>query len=62
MQNIKRYFESLGNTMLALFMSIAGGVSWEEVIFPLKETLGSPGGPGGPGDGGYARRGLGRSK
>ena len=32
----KRYFGSLLDTMLSLFMSIAGGVSWEHVIFPLK--------------------------
>ncbi|CAK9095104.1 unnamed protein product [Durusdinium trenchii] len=29
------YFGSLGTTMLSLFMSIAGGVSWEEVLVPL---------------------------
>ena len=27
-------------SMLSLFMSIAGGVSWEEVIRPLQEMLG----------------------
>lgn len=32
----ERYFGSLPDTMLSLFMSIAGGVSWEYVIFPLK--------------------------
>lgn len=32
----ERYFGSLLDTMLSLFMSIAGGVSWEHVIFPLK--------------------------
>jgi len=32
----QRYFKSLSETMLSLFMSIAGGVSWEEVIGPLK--------------------------
>ncbi|CAJ1383570.1 unnamed protein product [Effrenium voratum] len=32
----ERYFNSLSETMLSLFMSIAGGVSWEEVIGPLK--------------------------
>ncbi|CAJ1351995.1 unnamed protein product [Effrenium voratum] len=32
-----RYFGSLAESMLSLFMSIAGGVSWEEVIGPLKE-------------------------
>ena len=26
--------------MLSLFMAIAGGVSWEEVIRPLQEKLG----------------------
>ncbi|CAJ1402915.1 unnamed protein product [Effrenium voratum] len=31
-----RYFGSLPETMLALFMSIAGGVSWEEPISCLK--------------------------
>ena len=30
-----RYFRSLVRSMMALFMSIAGGVSWEEVIRPL---------------------------
>lgn len=30
-----RYFKDLPTTMLSLFMSIAGGVSWEEVIAPL---------------------------
>ena len=33
---VKRYFSSLGDTMLALFMSIAGGVSWEELIAVLR--------------------------
>ena len=32
----RRYFGSLVETMLTLFMSIAGGVSWEEVIAPLR--------------------------
>eukprot|EP00434_Breviolum_minutum_P033997 symbB.v1.2.030087.t1/scaffold3353.1/size58589/7 len=32
-----RYFGSLEQSMLSLFMSIAGGVSWEQVIFPLKK-------------------------
>ena len=27
---------SLSDTMLSLFMSIAGGVSWEDVITPLR--------------------------
>ena len=31
-----KYFGSLPDTMLSLFMSIAGGVSWEDVVFPLK--------------------------
>lgn len=31
-----RYFGSLPETMLSLFMSIADGVSWQEVILPLK--------------------------
>eukprot|EP00439_Symbiodinium_sp_Y106_P040246 s387_g4.t3 len=30
-----RYFGSLALTMLSLFMSIAGGVSWEQVLAPL---------------------------
>ncbi|CAE7464953.1 Cacna1c [Symbiodinium natans] len=30
-----RYFDSLPIAMLSLFMSIAGGVSWEDVITPL---------------------------
>ena len=32
----RRYYSSLANTMLSLFMSIAGGVSWEEVLAPLR--------------------------
>ena len=32
----KTYYGDLANTMLSLFMSIVGGVSWEEVILPLK--------------------------
>lgn len=32
----EKYFGDLSNTMLSLFMSIVGGVSWEEVIVPLK--------------------------
>lgn len=36
-QDSKRYFGNLGESMLSLFMSIAGGVSWEEVIRPLQE-------------------------
>lgn len=32
----RRYFGTLEDTMLSLFMSIAGGVSWEEVVRPLK--------------------------
>jgi len=30
-----QYFGGLGTSMLSLFMSIAGGVSWEEVLAPL---------------------------
>lgn len=36
-EDAKRYFGSLGQTMLSLFMSISGGVSWEEMVFPLQE-------------------------
>lgn len=36
LHDVKRYFGSLVNTMLSLFMSIAGGVSWEAVIKPLE--------------------------
>ena len=32
---IDRYFGSLANSMLSLFKSIAGGVSWEDVLGPL---------------------------
>ena len=32
----EKYFGDLSNTMLSLYMSIVGGVSWEEVIVPLK--------------------------
>ena len=32
----QRYFSSLPDTMLSLFMSIAGGASWEDVQAPLK--------------------------
>ncbi|CAE7542485.1 CACNA1E, partial [Symbiodinium sp. CCMP2456] len=32
----RRYFDDLPQTMLSLFMSIAGGVSWEEVVVPLR--------------------------
>ena len=32
----ERYFSNLYDTMLSLFMCIAGGVSWEEVIAPLR--------------------------
>eukprot|EP00913_Durusdinium_trenchii_P019023 g17878.t1 len=35
MANSTRYFGSLPQTMLSLFMSITGGVSWEAVIEPL---------------------------
>ena len=34
-ERYERYFESLLKSMLAMFMSITGGVSWEEVITPL---------------------------
>ena len=33
----ERYFSSLLQTMLSLFMSISGGVSWEELAFPLQD-------------------------
>jgi len=32
----QRYFSSLPDTMLSLFMCIAGGASWEDVQAPLK--------------------------
>jgi len=32
----KLYFGSLGDTMLTLFMSISGGLSWNEAIRPLR--------------------------
>ena len=35
LKDSERYFGSLQVTMLSLFMSIAGGVSWEAVITPL---------------------------
>ncbi|CAJ1331610.1 unnamed protein product [Effrenium voratum] len=31
-----KYFASLGDTMLSLFMAIANGVSWKEVLAPLR--------------------------
>ena len=31
----RRYFGNLPLSMLSLFMSIAGGVSWEELLKPL---------------------------
>lgn len=34
----EEYFAGLPVTMLSLFMSISGGVSWENVIAPLKEV------------------------
>ncbi|CAE7225609.1 CACNA1H [Symbiodinium necroappetens] len=34
----RRYYGSLAYTMLSLFMSISGGVSWFEVIRPLEEA------------------------
>jgi len=33
-----RYFGSVTTTMLSLFMSIAGGVSWEDVLEPLRQV------------------------
>ncbi|CAK9071852.1 unnamed protein product [Durusdinium trenchii] len=33
---VDRYFNSLPDTMLSLFMCISGGVSWENVIYPLR--------------------------
>lgn len=32
---VEEYFSSVPRTMLTLFMSITGGVSWEDVIHPL---------------------------
>jgi len=32
----RKYFLTLEDTMLSLFMSISGGVSWEDVLAPLK--------------------------
>eukprot|EP00434_Breviolum_minutum_P021627 symbB.v1.2.019088.t1/scaffold1547.1/size112433/9 len=32
---LERYFDSLASTMITLFMSIANGVSWENVLYPL---------------------------
>eukprot|EP00434_Breviolum_minutum_P011077 symbB.v1.2.009774.t1/scaffold630.1/size178988/3 len=32
----QRYYASLGDTMLSLFMSIANGVSWHELVAPLR--------------------------
>lgn len=37
-EQARRYFSSLYDTMLTLLMSIAGGVSWEEVIAPLRHV------------------------
>jgi len=37
LQATDEYFGSLAATMLSLFMSISGGVSWENVISPLKK-------------------------
>ena len=37
-QASEEYFAGLPVTMLSLFMSISGGVSWENVIAPLKEV------------------------
>lgn len=33
----QRHFASLGDSYLSLFMSIAGGVSWEELMAPIKQ-------------------------
>lgn len=33
----QRYFGSLVDSMLTLFMSLAGGVSWEQALAPLRE-------------------------
>ena len=33
-----RYFGSLVDSMLTLFMSLSGGVSWEQALAPLKEV------------------------
>ena len=35
LRHVDRYFGTLPYTMLSLFMSITGGVSWEAVITPL---------------------------
>ena len=35
-QAARLYFGSLADSMLSLFMSISGGVSWENVVTPLK--------------------------
>ncbi|OLQ09045.1 hypothetical protein AK812_SmicGene7394 [Symbiodinium microadriaticum] len=37
-QQALRYFGDLYRTMLSLFMSIAGGVSWEAVLAPLEDV------------------------
>ena len=34
----ERYFGSLHDSMLTLFMSLAGGVSWEQALPPLREV------------------------
>ncbi|CAJ1383392.1 unnamed protein product [Effrenium voratum] len=33
---VEKYYRSLFHTMLSLFMSISGGVSWQEVLAPLE--------------------------
>ena len=38
-QAARRYYGSLAYTMLSLFMSISGGVSWFEVIRPLEAAI-----------------------
>lgn len=35
----ERYFSSLPDTMLALFMTIGNGVGWEDVMAPLQASL-----------------------
>eukprot|EP00913_Durusdinium_trenchii_P035950 g33635.t1 len=37
---IERYFSSLFDTMLSLFMAIANGVSWHELVEPLRTEKG----------------------
>ena len=37
LQVLNMYYGSLGRTMLHLFMSIAGGISWVELVGPLEK-------------------------